>query len=222
MPYELAAHSSGLKMKRIFFALAATTCLASAAQAGTIASGSTLLSGGGINPDNGRLIESDNEKWYSKEETSIESEWVWIDNILTTDTARFNFEFDLTGWELSTVHLSGLWGVDNFGSVELNGEVIASWGKPASIESFSSLTQYSASSGFNAGVNHLVFSLQDSGEHERDQAAFRATALVTGQKRPISVSSAQETMAPVPLPAGLVLLLSGLGALVGIGRLRRF
>jgi len=60
--------------------------------------------------------------------------------------------FDLTGFDLSTVALSGSYATDNSGYFELNGVTVGS-----ASSSFSSLTAISLTSGFNQGTNTLDF-----------------------------------------------------------------
>ena len=60
--------------------------------------------------------------------------------------------FDLTGFSLGTVVISGFYATDNSGYIQLNGMTVG----PAS-PSFMSLTPFSLTSGFKSGINTLDF-----------------------------------------------------------------
>ena len=100
--------------------------LAGGAQAATVATGSTLVGdAGGIDAVGPNDSIASNNAAYSNEVTTPDSEWVWIGNINTVNAANFEFSFDLTGFDVATAALEGVWGSDNVGSISLNGTLIA-------------------------------------------------------------------------------------------------
>lgn len=192
---------------RFFLVAAACAVLSTSAHAATVASGATRIGDtGGITLDGpGTSIASDNSA-YNHED--IGADWVWGGDIETTDHAGFTFAFDLTGYDLTTAVLSGLWGVDNVGSILLNGTEIASL-TDVIYANFRSNNVYniSDSSLFSAGLNTVSFLVDDRG----GPGAFRATALVEADKLLLDDNG---TPSEVPLPAGGLLLVSGLGLMV--------
>ncbi len=190
-----------------FANLLATAVLALAipalAQAATVAIGTTQVGDtGGINAVGTVSTLSSNSAYYSGP-AAPGSAWVWSGNSRDVDAATYTFSFDLTGYDLSTAALSGLWGVDNTGTISLNGNLIASLGAVITAN-FNNLNSYGTTtpSFFTAGLNTLRFDLRDAG----GQAAFRATGLVTAD------------LSPVPLPASALLLLGGLGGIAAFKR----
>lgn len=184
-------------LKTLSLSLALAVGAGAMANAATIATGATSVGDvAGINAVGATSIASNNSAYFAGATTPA-SQWVWISNQDSANDATYEFKFDLTGYNLSTVSLSGLWGVDNTGTVKLNDTLLASL--PTVItRNFNVLHDYGATSGFLAGMNTLTFTLRDEG----GQAAFRATAVVTGD------------LAAVPLPAGGLLLIGALGMLV--------
>ncbi|MEM8701888.1 MAG: hypothetical protein AAGF82_08690 [Pseudomonadota bacterium] len=180
----------------VLFAAPTAAHAATVSNAGTIAGGPDFVSSGG-----GALVDAAHRAYVPN---SSASAWVWDSN-RALSPVTFTHSFDLTGYDIGTASLSGVWGVDNFGTARLNGIVISSipFGYPA----FQSLTAYAATSGFVAGLNTLSFKVTNLGAYSsRNPAAFRAEALVTAT--------------PVPLPAPLALLAGGLGML-GLAGWRR-
>jgi len=192
-------------MMKIFAAAALAMTLATGAHAATIATGGTGSTGaGGITFADG----------------SATTDWVGFPGAWTTaamiedaiwvrdgagSSSSYKFEFDLSGYDLSTVVMSVDWAVDNSGNVTLNGshvDTIASGGSAySSIHSFS----VGAAGSFVAGLNTLFFN--QSGDNTTD--GLRAAVRVTGD------------LSPVPLPAGGLLLISGLGAIAAMRRRRK-
>jgi hypothetical protein len=102
--------------------------------------------------------------------TSPNSRWVWI-NADGTDvngaTYTFRTTFDLTGLDLSTVHITGRWGVDNQGFISLNGSSagIGTGALSLSYEfpSFQQFNPFTLDNGFVPGINTLDFTVVDAG-----------------------------------------------------------
>ncbi|MCF7702112.1 VPLPA-CTERM sorting domain-containing protein [Loktanella sp. M215] len=195
------------------FKLSTAVCFAVAIVAAGAANAATVLSGSTKVGDTNNIVAVggpsilSNNAAYTYEATTPASDWVWIDDVNDNDIAKFVFKFDLSGYNLATANLSGVWGVDNAGSIQLNGTEISilSYGYPA----FQTLTSYGSTdaSMFLAGVNTLTFNGLDQG----GQGALRATAIVT----------ADAAVSPVPLPAAGLMLFAGLGGLVAARRRRK-
>ncbi len=115
----------------------------------------------------------------------------------------YTLTFDLTGLQTKTASLSGKFASDNYASVALNGVTLAS--QPAQIifENFQQLTNFSASSGFNAGLNTLTFTVTDGGP---------PSALL--------VSGLSGNALAVPEPAEWALMIAGFG-FAGLAARRR-
>ncbi|MBY0423884.1 MAG: VPLPA-CTERM sorting domain-containing protein [Parvularculaceae bacterium] len=173
---------------------------------GTAATGIVLTSPGIDTPQS-------NPAYFSGATTiggdPIASDWTWstIDGALTP-TAIYQFVFDLTGFDVASAVLEGIWGVDNFGTVKLNNNVISElFAEPES--NFRSLTSFGADLDalFVAGVNTLIFEVSDG---SGPPAAFRAAVRVTATE-----------ISEVPLPAALSLFIAGIGGLAFASARRR-
>ncbi len=178
-------------------AVAATVSQAATvvSEAGTFAGGTDFVSSGG-----GALVGAANAAYVPNSATS---QWVW-DADLSLSEVTFAHTFDLTGHNHTAAVLSGFWAADNIGFAYLNGIEIASlsFGKGA----FNTLNAFGAATGFVEGLNTLEFRILNKGPSSASNpAAFRAEALVT----------------VVPLPAGGLLIVTGLCALGAMGRRRK-
>lgn len=197
------------------FKLSTAVCFAvmvaaGAANAATVTSGATRVGDvGGINTLTGTSVASNNAL-YSDEMTDPFSEWVWQDSTTSPDTAEYEFKFTLLDSQLATASLSGLWGVDNYGTVSLNGRLIAS-ASDYTTANFTSLMAFGTTdSSLFALNNSLVFALGDeTRRNDGGQSAFRAA---------VNVSS---DVSPVPVPAAGLMLFAGLGGLVAARRRRK-
>ena len=177
--------------------------VASSAQASTVASfgtGSTGSVVGGTVVSSAALSDTNNGAYFQGA-TSPASNWVWQNTPDEFASLTYTFSFDLSGYNLNTASLDGLWGIDNIGTVELNGNLLSSLPNVV-VGNFNVLTAYGSSiaSEFNQGINSLVFSVANQG----GPGAFRASGTVTAS--------------PVPVPAAGFLLV---GALGGLGLMRR-
>tara|TARA_R110002073_G_scaffold36800_2_gene106995 strand:+ start:316 stop:939 length:624 start_codon:yes stop_codon:yes gene_type:complete len=199
-------------MKTKLLTILATLVLAGpmAAQAALIGSygtGSTgSVVGGTLSHDNLFVYDTNNGAYFQGATTPA-SNWVWGVDPDQDATINFTFSFDLTGYDLNTVSLTGLWGADNFGSVSLNGNAVSSL--PATTPkytNFRTLTAYTASdvNFFNQGINNLVYSITNDG----GPGAFRAAGELFAD-----TSGPNIAPSPVPAPASAMLVLLGLAGL---------
>jgi hypothetical protein len=196
---------------RLPFAAVVAIFLPFAAHSLTIVEGRTLRNdAGGIDAVGTDLSVCAPNAAYYTGPLAAGSEWVWVGDVETNDAAAFELVFDMTGYDVATAAVFGLWGVDNVGTVSLNGQDIASLASGWS--SFGQLHEYGSSvpDHFRTGLNRLRFSARDQG----GPGALQATAIVTADALPESLPAGVLAPAvPVPLPAGAMLLLTGLGVL---------
>lgn len=189
------------------------------ASAVTVAAGETQGgTAGGINLVGGTNVALANEPgvWVDPVGVDLASvagaaDWVWIrdggrNNGLPGEQLTFSFEFDLTGFVVESASLFGLANADNGGTISLNG---TSLGSIAPFTQASDLVRgFSAvgsAGGFVDGLNTLLFTARNSSnDTPRGPAGFLASVTVTAT--------------PVPLPAGLPLLVAAVG---GLALLRR-
>ena len=163
---------------------------------GSTGAGNILLSGGTVGDvSNGA---------YFNGTTTPASDWVWdvANSNGSANPLLFTFSFSLTGFDVSTAVLTGLWGIDNVGSVSLNGNILSSLPNVIT-NNFNVLHAFSArpgSSAFVAGLNVLSYNVENRG----GPGAFRTSVQVNAN--------------PIPEPSTLAILGLGLMALAS----RRF
>lgn len=186
---------------------------------GTIANVSTGLDGGGNLITTGgttdaswtvdqaaggtapaQVTTSSSTNWYGSWVASgPNSGWIarTADNTANGAGAyTFHNIFDLTGYDLSTVALSGLWTIDDQGTVDLNGNTVATLGGGT----WTGLSAFSVETGsafFNQGLNTLNITITSN---DNFLEAVRLEGAVTGD-----LSSAPE-------PSTTLLLLGGFAA----------
>ncbi|MEM7210802.1 MAG: hypothetical protein AAF479_02750 [Pseudomonadota bacterium] len=178
-------------------------------KAAIVTQGGTDTTGaGGFTIVGGASLQTVFHPFYNQTPTTPASEWIW--DTAFTPNVTFEFGFDLSGHDVATASLNGLWGVDNFGEIALNGTQIAALPNSANTTgNFLSLHGFSVGLGsslFQAGANLLTFSLHDLGA----PGAFRAALTVEA-----------DPLAAVPLPAGAPLLLLALFGLTWVRSRRR-
>jgi len=127
----------------------------------------------------------------------------------------FRLTFDLTGLDPSTAHITGSWGVDNYGQIELNGSTVGIGSGALNLPNinggqgnFNVFHSFALTNGFVAGINSIDILATDQG----NPGAINVTNLV-GTAQPLS---------SVPEPS--TLLTSGICAslFLAIGACRRF
>ena len=124
----------------------------------------------------------------------------------------YQMTFDLTGFDPATAAISGIFGVDNDGSILLNGNVVASQG----FVNFSSPTAFTMNTGFLSGLNTISVRMDNGG----DPSAFRVEFLTASAN---SIPLVSESIPSVPEPGTGVLLTAGLAAILLFGnRIRPF
>lgn len=134
-------------------------------------------------------------------DNDADSQWIWqqADGQPTNVTRTFRTTFDLTGFDISTAVIVGEWGVDNIGlDILINGVSTGINLLSPVISNFSELTPWLIDSGFVEGINTLDFVIQDVGSISGFRANLSGTATL------------------VPVPAALIMFVSGLLSLVGM------
>jgi hypothetical protein len=129
----------------------------------------TIISGPGITSPTPAVVLSNQEVGTYAQ--SSDSRWVWANaSGVAGINAPYTFRlsFDLTGLNPNTATISGSWGVDNDGSILLNGSTPTGSGAltldgGAVSGNFNSFHNFQITGGFVSGINTLDFSATDLG-----------------------------------------------------------
>ncbi len=127
----------------------------------------SVVAGPGItSPTPGEVLTSPSGLYAE----SADSRWIWVNadgSGATGSPYTFRLTFDLTGLNASTATISGAWGVNNEGVIELNGATPTGTGALSLTNfndegNFEVLNRFSITGGFVAGVNTLDFLATDN------------------------------------------------------------
>lgn len=221
-------HLGPVRRRSALVLLAVSLCLGPQARAGTIPLYNTGIDSGGIPLDGGSIdphwtivdgpgITSPADAFVASSPSGSYAEnpasgWIWVNPDGSGATGvpyTFGLTFDLTGIDAATATISGSWGVDNNGSIDLNGSPAVGDGELSlsggGVNNFAVLHDFSITGGFVAGINTLEFLAEDDG----NPGALNVTNLV------LTVSPSA-----VPEPSGAILALIAVGA-VGVTVRRR-
>ena len=182
---------------------------------GTDASNVALIGGNGVIDPHYQIVSSTSPGFAGNQAVTFQccyaaedadSRWVSLgaNGSPGSNTTLYRLSFDLTGLNAATAQIGGSWGADNFGTIFLNG---ANTG--VTVSNFFSLTNFSVTSGFVAGVNNLDFEILDVGQ----PTAFRVDNLAG------TADVAQ--VGAIPEPATWAMMLLGFFGLGGVVRSRR-
>ena len=140
-------------------------------------SGGTPLPGGSIDPhwsivagpSTGDAFVLTNQLVGTYAQSSVSS-WIWVNSNGFGDVNGANYTFRLTFFltgNPATASLSGSWGVDNNGSIMLNGSAAIGTGALSLTGggggNFQTFHDFSITGGFHAGINTLDFVAENDG-----------------------------------------------------------
>lgn len=152
-------------------------------------------------PASPAIVSAPNSAWVAAPAGSV---WIGPSAGTADDPSgdyTYTLTFDLTGLNPSTAVISGLFSTDNSSNVLLNG---SSTGISTGLESFKSLTPFTISEGFTAGLNILEFVVNNEVTSVFPNPTGLLVADMTG------------SAAVVPIPAAVWLFGSGMLGLVGM------
>jgi hypothetical protein len=219
-PNEWVSIFWGIGMKKfgIMAAFAAATLAVAPANAaitielyntGTDAFGAALA-GNGLTDTHYQIVASSHAGYVGQQAVTYnnaawaandaDSRWISLSGNGTpvNGTTTYRLTFDLTGLDASSATISGLWAVDNAGSIALNGVATGVSLSGGATSNYSALHAFTLSSGFVAGINTLDFTVLDLG-------------VATG----LRVDSLVGTANAVPEPASWAMMIGGFGLLGG-------
>jgi hypothetical protein len=121
------------------------------------------VSGGAYtgNPNWTSAVAMDTSITWSQWNTPSDARWIYVADAanLGQDWGTYEFvtTFDLTGYDPATAVLAGKWALDQYGTIYLNGNLVATlpdqnWNN--------NLTSFNLTSGFLPGTNTLTFSVR--------------------------------------------------------------
>jgi VPDSG-CTERM motif len=141
-------------------------------------SSGTPLPGGSIDPhwsivagpSTGAAFVVTNQLVGTYAQSSV-SRWIWVNanggGDVNGANYTFRLTFDLTGFDPASVSISGSWGVDNNGSIMLDGSPAIGTGALSltggTTGNFNIFHNFSITGGFHAGINTLDFVAENDG-----------------------------------------------------------
>ena len=144
---------------------------------------------------------------------SPSSSWIWVNADGSGGTGSpysFELTFSLTSSQASTAALSGMWGVDNNGSIDFNGSAAAGTGALSltggTENNFDVFHSFTITGGFVAGVNKLDFLAED----DHNPGALNVNNLIL-----------TATSGSVPEPSSLLMAGISLGLAGGFVAMKR-
>ncbi len=118
--------------------------------------------------------------WINPNTAGVNSNWVSVTtngaNNLAPGTYTFTTTFNLTGYIIGAINLTGRWATDNSGTMLLNGNLIST------SSSFTAFTTFNTSTAafFNPGLNTLTFNVVNAGSTGNPMGLLVDNPLLTG------------------------------------------